>query len=65
MVSMEMRVFWDVAPGRNWPNVSETITAYIIRKMSKQCENFPSKCEISGSHGGEYEDESILGYSVL
>jgi hypothetical protein len=22
-------------------------------------------CEISGSHGGEYEDESLLGYSTM
>jgi hypothetical protein len=21
--------------------------------------------EISGSHGGEYEDESLLGYSIM
>jgi hypothetical protein len=23
------------------------------------------QCEISGSHGGEHEDESLLGYSAL
>jgi hypothetical protein len=23
------------------------------------------ECEISGSHGGEYEDESLLGYGVV
>jgi flavin reductase (DIM6/NTAB) family NADH-FMN oxidoreductase RutF len=22
-------------------------------------------CEVSGSHGGEYEDESIIGYIAL
>jgi hypothetical protein len=22
-------------------------------------------CEISGSHGGEYEDEGLLGYSTV
>jgi hypothetical protein len=22
-------------------------------------------CEISGSHGGEYEDDSVLGYNAM
>jgi hypothetical protein len=25
----------------------------------------PLLCEISGSHGGEYEDNSFLGYSAV
>jgi hypothetical protein len=24
-----------------------------------------SVCEVSGSHGGEYENDSFLGYSAL
>jgi hypothetical protein len=32
-------------------------------QLHKVCSN--EWCEISGSHGGEYEDESLLGYWVV
>jgi hypothetical protein len=48
-----MTIFWDVAPCSltETEDVSEVFTAYTIRTMS----------EISVSHGGEYEDDCLLG----
>jgi hypothetical protein len=39
-----------------------------VAQNRDQWRNFGNKltgCEISGSHGGDYEDDSLLGYSIL
>jgi hypothetical protein len=37
----------------------------VCEKTSKVAENVNISFDISGSHGGHYEDESVLGYSAV
>jgi hypothetical protein len=45
--------------------VKTVMTDKFIRKITEPVVHYFSLCEISGSHGGDYEYDSLLSYSAV
>jgi hypothetical protein len=57
---------------KRWENINRKSCWYLILinvcigyKLRKLTENLDGLCEISGSHGGEYEVQSLLGCTAV